>query len=151
MNVKISKYELYPQPSPTGLAVGFSVSLDNGKSFYLDTIVDMGLSEEEAIEAAWNSLKSSIDSRIEELSKPVEPVVLQTSALGKAFIPSADEGSHGQLIAPVVEEVISEPVIEEIPVTEVQEELAPIVEEAETEVEEEVQPEEAAVEEDIKE
>jgi hypothetical protein len=126
MNVKISKYELYPQPSPTGLAVGFSVSLDNGKSFYLDTIVDMGLSEEEAIDAAWNSLKPSIDSRIEELSKPVEPVVLQTSALGKAFIPSADEGSHGQLIAPVVEE-------------------------AETEVEEEVQPEEAAVEEDTKE
>jgi hypothetical protein len=150
MNVKISKYELYPQPSPTGLAVGFSVSLDNGKSFYLDTIVDMGLSEDAAIEAAWNSLKPSIDSRIEELSKPVQPVVLQTSALGKAFIPSADESSHGQLVAPVVEEVISEPVIEETPVTEVQEELAPIIEEVISEpvveVQEELAPEETLVE-----
>jgi hypothetical protein len=156
MNVKISKYELYPQPSPNGLAVGFSISLDNGKSFYIDTIVSMDLSEQEAIEAAWNSLKSSIDSRIEELSKPEQTAVLQSSALGKAFIPSVSEDSHGQLIAPVVEEIISEPVIEETPVTEVQEELAPVVEEVilepvveETpveEVQEELAPEETLVE-----
>lgn len=123
MQVKISKYELYPQPNPTGLAVGFSISLDNGKSFYLDTIVGMGLTEEEAIEEAWNGLKSAIDSRIKELSKPVEPVVLQTSALGKEFIPSVNEGSHGQLITPVVEEVISQTVIEQSPIVEVQEEI----------------------------
>jgi len=129
MQVKISKYELYPQPNPTGLAVGFSISLDNGRSFYLDTIVGMGLAEEEAIEEAWNTLKSSINSRVEELSKPVEPIALQTSALGKEFIPSVNEGSHGQLIAPAVEEVAPQTVIEETPVAEVQEVLAPATEE----------------------
>jgi hypothetical protein len=139
MQVKVAKYELYPQPNPTGLAVGFLISVDGGKSFYIDTIVSMGLSEDAAIEEAWNSLKSSIDSRIEELSKPVQPVVLQTNALGKAFVPSVNEGSHGQLIAPVVEEIILEPVIEETSVTEVQEELAPEETLVEPAVEEEIE------------
>jgi hypothetical protein len=124
MQVKISKYELYPQPNPTGLAVGFSISLENGKSFYIDTIVDMELSETEAIEEAWNFLKQTIDSNIAELSKSDQPVALQTSALGKNFIPPVSEGSHGQLIAPVVEEeTASNSIVEVAPAGEVKETL----------------------------
>jgi hypothetical protein len=103
MQVKISKYELYPQASPTGLAVGFVISLDNSKSFYIDTVVSMDLSEQQAIEEAWKSLKPSIDSRIEELNKPEQPAVLQSSALGKEFTPPFGEEASIQLVEPVVE------------------------------------------------
>jgi hypothetical protein len=121
--IKVSKYELYPQPVPTGLAVGFTVTLENSKSFYIDTIVSKDLTEEQAIAEAWSQLKDAIEKRSEELlAQPSEPVVLSSSALGKSFVPPASEEEQGQLIAPevpVVEESASpeaevvEPVVEE--------------------------------------
>jgi hypothetical protein len=122
MQVKIAKYELYPQPVPTGLAVGFSISLENGKSFYIDTIVSMDLSEQQAIAEAWKLLKPSIDSQVEALSRPQEPVALQASALGKGFLPPVNENETGELITPTIEAVqVSETIVEQ-PVAEFLEE-----------------------------
>jgi hypothetical protein len=129
MDIKVTKYELYPQPNPTGLAVGFTITLEAGQKFYIDTIVDdMTLGVEQATSIAWFMLKSSIDSRIEELTRVVETPSVSNSAVGKGFIPPQAEGEHGLIVENVEvqvsevqqeefiqpEEVVMEPVIEEV-------------------------------------
>jgi hypothetical protein len=126
MEVKVSKYELYPQPVPTGLAVGFTVSLENGKSFYLDTIVDMTLTEQAAITEAWKQLKSSIEATAAELTKePEQQITLESSALGKSFLPPEEDDQPGVLVTP-------EPVVQQ-PVEPTQEVVEPAVEESSVE------------------
>jgi hypothetical protein len=129
MDIKVTKYELYPQPNPSGLAIGFTITLEAGQKFYIDTIVDdMTLGVEEATSAAWFMLKPSIDSRIEEITRVVEVQPIFNSAMGKGFIPPHAQGEHGLIVENV-----------EVQVSEVQ----PIIE---TSMEEYVQPEEAVVE-----
>lgn len=41
MKLKVIKYGLYPAVEPTGYAVSFDVRLENGRSFYAHTIVDL--------------------------------------------------------------------------------------------------------------
>jgi hypothetical protein len=155
MDIKVTKYELYPQPNPTGLAVGFTITLETGQKFYIDTIVDdMTLGVEEATSAAWFMLKPSIDSRIEELTRVVEVQPIFNSAMGKGFIPPHAQGEHGsivenvevqvsevqpmietsmeeyvqpqeEVIEPIVEEVVIEPAVEEVIETEVEDIIQP--------------------------
>jgi hypothetical protein len=155
MDIKVTKYELYPQPNPSGLAIGFTITLEAGQKFYIDTIVDdMTLGVEEATSAAWFMLKPSIDSRIEELTRVVEVQPIFNSAMGKGFIPPHAQGEHGlivenvevqvsevqpmietsmeeyvqpqeEVIEPVVEEIIIEPAIEEVIETEAEDIIQP--------------------------
>jgi len=155
MDIKVTKYELYPQPNPSGLAIGFTITLEAGQKFYIDTIVDdMTLGVEEATSAAWFMLKPSIDSRIEELTRVVEVQPIFNSAMGKGFIPPHAQGEHGsivenvevqvsevqpmietsmeelvqpqeEVIEPIVEEVVIEPAVEEVIETEVEDIIQP--------------------------
>ena len=52
MKIKVSKFEPYPEINPTQNAVGFTISFENGRNFYIDTLVDLELDGDEAIEAA---------------------------------------------------------------------------------------------------
>ena len=69
MQVKIAKFNLYPRDEPTGYAVGFSVELDNGRSFYRDTVVSLedatGLSDDEIVQLGYAALKEGIKSTAE--------------------------------------------------------------------------------------
>ena len=75
-DIVISRLELYPGvEEATGYVVGFSVSMGNAKSFYIDTVVDIKdeddnivvNSEDEAVEDAYEALKSQIETRITEM------------------------------------------------------------------------------------
>lgn len=65
MLVTIAKFELYPETDPTGYAVGFNITLDNGRSFYRDTVVVLGEAaktsdDEEIIAIGWDQLFNDI-------------------------------------------------------------------------------------------
>jgi hypothetical protein len=62
MIIKVVKFQKYPEEIPTGYAVGFDISFENGRSKYIDTIVSLDLTEEQAVQAAWQNLKESIES-----------------------------------------------------------------------------------------
>lgn len=61
MNIKVVKLSPYPKEIPTEIAVGFQVSFNNGRNRYVDTLVDLHLTEEEAVEEAYNKLKTHIE------------------------------------------------------------------------------------------
>jgi hypothetical protein len=62
MIVKIAKFEQYPSDFPTGIAVGFNITFENGRSNYIDTIVHLDLTEEEAVATAWEQVKENIET-----------------------------------------------------------------------------------------
>ena len=66
--VKLAKFELYPKEKPTGYAVGFNIALDNGESFYRDTVVGLeyfdGSNMEEVVSEGWNMIKDPILTKI---------------------------------------------------------------------------------------
>lgn len=122
MQVKIAKFEKYPAEFPTGYAVGFDITFENGRSQYIDTIVSLDLTEDEAVTAAWQNVKASVENfktTVGALPKLV----------GALFTPPVEE-----------EEVVAE---EEQPIEEVVAEEEAVEEEApaEEEVLEEEQPE----------
>jgi len=84
----IARFELYPKDEPTGYVVGFNVELDNGRSFYVDGVVDLdeanGKSDEEIVSAAYKKLKGQIQSLVAAL-------VDKSPILGKEFTPSDEE------------------------------------------------------------
>jgi hypothetical protein len=69
--VVVVRLEHYPPEAPTGWAVGFNVVCSNGRSFYIDTIVDFSkaATDEEAIEVALEELREQINSIVNELEK----------------------------------------------------------------------------------
>jgi hypothetical protein len=78
--VIVVRLEQYPPDEPVGWAVGFNVVCNNGRNFYIDTVVDFKRAkiDEEAIEVALEELKETIQNKINELeSKPL--------VLGKKF------------------------------------------------------------------
>ena len=92
-DIVISRLELYPSAEEaTGYVVGFSVSLGNAKSFYIDTIVDIKdendnivvTSEDDAVEDAYEALKSDIETKITELEA-------KSNLLGTVFTPPSSE------------------------------------------------------------
>ena len=73
MQLKVIKYRLYPEESPTGYAVGFNIKLINGRSFYAHTIVNLddleeGKTDEEIIQMAYEQLEEHIADRVGELT-----------------------------------------------------------------------------------
>lgn len=76
--VVVVRVEQYPPEEPTGWAVGFNVVCSNGRSFYIDTVVDFSKAktDEEAVEVALEELRDQISSRVNELEK-------KSSVLGK--------------------------------------------------------------------
>lgn len=73
MQLKVIKYRLYPEESPTGYAVGFNIKLINGRSFYAHTIVDLddleeGKTDEEITQIAYGQLEEHIADRVGELT-----------------------------------------------------------------------------------
>jgi hypothetical protein len=62
MKVKIAKFEKYPAELPTGYAVGFDITFENGRSQYIDTIVSLDLTEDEAVTAAWENVKGNVEN-----------------------------------------------------------------------------------------
>jgi len=78
--IKIAKFELYPQEEPTSYAVGFSIDV-NWRAFYRDTTVSLEESKDktdEEIVAIWyEKLKEWIESEIERLGKK-SPLVWQS-------------------------------------------------------------------------
>jgi len=113
MRIKIAKLEQYPAEVPTGIAVGFMVTFDNDRLEYIDTIVDLGLKDEEAIAAAWENVKDK-----------VEALKLTTGALpkliGSIFTPPATESfiSLEDLPGPGIIQEATQEVVEEKSVTE---------------------------------
>lgn len=87
-NVTVAKFNLYPREDPTGFAVGFNISLDNGRSFYLDTVVSLkdakGKDDEEIVELGWSKLEDNIMSRIQDLGE-------KSPMLGKEWTPPERE------------------------------------------------------------
>jgi len=73
MEVKIARFELYPEDDPTGYAVGFHITLKNGRSFYVDTIVSLenaqGKSDNEIAALAWATLEEIIDANVKRLNR----------------------------------------------------------------------------------
>jgi hypothetical protein len=71
--ILVVRLEQYPADEPTGWAVGFNVVCNNGRSFYIDTVVDFNKAktDEEAVEVALEELKEMIQNKVNELeSKP---------------------------------------------------------------------------------
>ena len=71
MNITVSRLEQYPSLEPTGYAVGFNCSCENGRSFYTDTVVsfDDASDDDAALAAALEVLGESIQSRCDVLSE----------------------------------------------------------------------------------
>jgi hypothetical protein len=110
MEIKVSKYQLYPEINPTGLLIGFSVFVENKEPFYLDTIVDISLNEQEAINNAWRILKEPINNIVDNLTKEKEKenLILESNAFGKSFLPPTSEEEFGELLdnpEKIIEEV----------------------------------------------
>jgi hypothetical protein len=63
MQITIAKLQKYPAELPTGIAVGFTVKFENDRSIYIDTIVGLELTEEEAVAAAWAQVKESVEAQ----------------------------------------------------------------------------------------
>ena len=88
-DIVISSLELYPSAEEAiWYVVGFSVSLGNAKSFYIDTVVDIKdeddnivvTSEDDAVEVAYEALKSDIETKTAELEA-------KSNLLGTVFTP----------------------------------------------------------------
>jgi Na+-transporting NADH:ubiquinone oxidoreductase subunit NqrA len=69
LNVVVSRFESYPKEKPTSWVVGFLCTLENGKQFYVEDIVNfvnVG-DEEEAVEYAWQSVQEQVNQKVQEL------------------------------------------------------------------------------------
>lgn len=82
MKVRIIKYETYPIDNPNSYAVGFDISLENGRSFFMDTLVKMedigsGMIDEDIVSLAFNKIEESISEKVEELSYS-KPIIIGT-------------------------------------------------------------------------
>lgn len=73
--IKITRLESYPSEKPVGNCVGFTVTCNNGQSFYVDTVInyERASGTNEAIEFALQDLKSGINTRVSAL-EAVEPL-----------------------------------------------------------------------------
>ena len=89
MKIVITKIEKFPQELPTNTNVAFLVTFDNDRTFEVGALVDLKLSEEEAVPAAWEIVKNSV----EEKQKTIGAL---PKLVGSVFTP------------PVVEEVVEE-------------------------------------------
>ena len=94
MKITIAKLHKYPVEFPTGTAVGFDVTFDNDRSIYIDTVVGLDLTEEEAVAAAWAEVKASVEAQ--KLTVGALPKLV-----GSVFNPPVEEAEE-DLETPVV-------------------------------------------------
>lgn len=83
MKIIIVKYSNYPQENPHSYAVGFDISLQNGRGFYVDTLVnyddiESGMSDTEVSTIAYNQLEEDIEKKVNQL-KYAEPSIIGLS------------------------------------------------------------------------
>lgn len=93
MKIVVTKIEKFPLEAPKNINVAFMVTFDNDRTFEVGALVDLKLSEEEALVAAWEQVKTSV----EEQQKTIGSL---PKLVGSVFTP------------PVVEEQV-EPIVEE--------------------------------------
>jgi len=64
-SLNVSRLEQYPTEDPHGWAVGFICECDNGRSFYVDTVVSFEDADDQdsAIDVALESVKEGVMSR----------------------------------------------------------------------------------------
>jgi len=69
--LKIVRLEHYPQDEPTGYAVGFLITCNNNRDFYIDTVVPFSSAstDEEAVTVAKNNLLETIQAKVTELEQ----------------------------------------------------------------------------------
>lgn len=111
MEVTVARFELYPKDDPTGYAVGFSVKLGNGRSFYRDTIVSLediaNLADTEIVGLAYQTLREWIEVEVERLS-------MRSPILGTNLVlPEGVLEDEGVIVDEVEEPPIEEPEIGE--------------------------------------
>ena len=65
----VSRLQNYPVESPQSWVVGFTVTSNNNRSFFIDTSVtyDEAKSDTDAVDLAYKKLKPTIDSRLKNL------------------------------------------------------------------------------------
>lgn len=64
--IKIAKYNMHPKEDPIGYAVGFEVTLHNGRRLYKDTLVPFDptiVTDEDIVKKAWDIVKHNIKSQ----------------------------------------------------------------------------------------
>ena len=103
MKIIIQKYQLYPKEKPEGYAVGFNIqtydSVTEGEGelavskevqtakYYKEQLVPLkdatGLSEDEIIDLAWQTVKLDVQEKEQELKQ-------RPTYLGKEWIPIQD-------------------------------------------------------------
>ena len=68
---KVTRLDHYPAENPTGWAVGFTVTTDNNRSFYRDTVIPYGDASNDnlAIDLAYGKLQVKINNLIESYEK----------------------------------------------------------------------------------
>ncbi len=78
MEIKVAKFQLYPEENPQGYAVGFNIKTINNRTLYRDTVVSLENAtnkiDEEILELAWEDLKEGILSEVERL-EAINPVI----------------------------------------------------------------------------
>ena len=79
-NIIVSRYELYPSESPTGVCVGFNV-MKNGRSYYIDTIINIddakGKTDNEIVQMALSVLRPNINFWLSSVSS-LSPIIGST-------------------------------------------------------------------------
>jgi len=90
MNIVISQLELYPEESPTGFAVAFTITTPRGRVFNQDVLVDFASlpaspTDTEIAHAAWRSLRRTIRDRTSKLDRE------SLSLVGKEWIPPVEQ------------------------------------------------------------
>ena len=78
---KVTRLDHYPAENPTGWAVGFTVTTDNNRSFYRDTVISFTDADSDnlAIDLAYGRLQSKLNDLTESYEK-------QGSRLGSEYI-----------------------------------------------------------------
>ena len=78
---KVTRLDLYPVEDPTGWAVGFTVTTDNNRSFYRDTVIPFTDASHDnlAIDLAYGRLSSKLQMLTASYEK-------QGSRLGSEYI-----------------------------------------------------------------
>ena len=94
MQIKIAKLQKDATELAAGIVVGFNVTFDNDRTIYVDTIVSLDLTEEEAVAAAWEDVKSNVEAQKQTIGALPKLV-------GSVFTP------------PLAEEIVKELLIEE--------------------------------------
>ena len=105
--LKVARMSLYPADEPSGYAVGFSATAENGRGVYRDTVISLedaeGLSDDEIVNLAWIQLGPSIEQEMEALGA-------KSALIGQVFEPS--EEAQAAVTAAIA--VIKKPIIKEL-------------------------------------